>query len=269
MSNSFPPVVVLSGAGGGAPDLGIFRDDCGDATQFEIISYPGWKRYIADGFSAEDLIGDLVTDIEARVPRGPIRIVGLSIGGHFGYAAALRLQSMGREIVGFCAIDSFMITSSKPSAGWIGRALAQGIELLREGRFAQFVRLLRSKFWRLIARIAGNRLAGIVGRLTILHSIALSRFDPVLEEELSMRLLILAVAPWIGSLDREPVPLQVPAALLRTARFSNDDDAWRRRCPGIQIFEIRGRHYSLFEPENAAALNKAFITATRDWRPRR
>ena len=116
MTDSSSPVIFLSGAGGGAPDLNVFRQHPDDTTSFEVISYPGWKRYVADGFSAQVLIADLTEKIAARVPQGPIRIVGLSIGGHFGYAAALRLQSMGREIAGFCAIDTFMIASANRKA---------------------------------------------------------------------------------------------------------------------------------------------------------
>ena len=63
------------------------------------------------------------------MPRGPNRIVGNSIGGHFGYAVALHLQAAGREIAGFCAIDSFMITSSEPSAGRQRRALVNAVDL--------------------------------------------------------------------------------------------------------------------------------------------
>ncbi len=121
------------------PDLDALRDCTDDTTRFEVVGYPGWKRYVTDGFSAEVLIADLAAQIATRVPQGSIRIVGLSIGGHFGYAAALHLQSMGREIAGFCAIDTFMFTT-KPSAGWKGRAFAQGLELLRGLRFGEFAR---------------------------------------------------------------------------------------------------------------------------------
>jgi thioesterase domain-containing protein len=107
-------VLFLPGAGGGAPDLEVFREGVQDATRFEVIGYPGWKRYVADGFSAEALIAELAAQIVAKVPHGPIRIIGLSIGGHFGYAIGLHLQAMGREITGLCAIDSFMIESSEP-----------------------------------------------------------------------------------------------------------------------------------------------------------
>jgi len=156
MSDSSSPVMFLSGAGGGAPDLDMFRDGVDDTTRFEVIGYPGWRRYVADGFTSEALIAELASLIVAKVPRGPIRIVGLSIGGHFGYAIALHLEAVGREIAGFCAIDSFMFVSSKPSAGWKGRALGEALELLRKRRIGDFVRFLRARFWRALVRLAGS-----------------------------------------------------------------------------------------------------------------
>src|SRR5689334_8657265 len=104
------PIIFLPGAGGGAPDLQVFRDGSDDATRLEVVSYPSWRRYVAGGISAEDLIAEFAAQIVAKVPHGPIRIIGLSIGGHFGYALGLRFRAMGRDFAGFCAIDSFMIT---------------------------------------------------------------------------------------------------------------------------------------------------------------
>jgi thioesterase domain-containing protein len=267
MTDSSSPIIFLSGAGGGAPDLDLFRGGVEDLTRIEVIGYPGWKRYVADGFSAKVLIADLVAQIATRVPQGPIRIVGLSIGGHFGYAAALRLQEMGREVTGFCAIDTFMIVSAEPSAGWKGRALTEGLELLRGQRFGEFTRFVRSKFWRGLVRLAGGRLPGLLQGFSSFSRLPIvSTFDPIFEEELSMRLLVRQAAPWIASLDREPVALEAPTVLLRTNLTASDDAAWRGRCPNIEIFEIQGQHHSLFEPENVGSLRKAFLTATRGWR---
>jgi thioesterase domain-containing protein len=260
------PVIFLSGAGGGAPDLGVFKADSGDNTRFEIINYPGWQRYISDDFSSDFLIADLVEQIVARVPQGPIRIVGLSIGGHLGYAAALRLQENGREIGGFCAIDAFMIASSAPSAGWKGRAFAQGIEMLRRQRFADFIGFLRSKFWRALVRFSGKRLSCLL-RITPSSLLsAIFALDPMLEDEVSMRLLIRKAAPWIAILDRGPLALDAPTVLLRTSYTAADDAAWRRRCPSIRIFEIPGQHHNLFEQQNVGSFREAFLAATRSWR---
>ena len=266
MKDTSSPVIFLSGAGGGAPDFDAFRDSFNDKTRFEVIGYPGWRSYVGDQFSAEGLIADLAAQIVTTVQDGPIHIIGLSIGGHFGYAIGLHLQAMGREIAGLCAIDSFMFVSSKPSPGWKGRAFAQGLELLRGRRFDEFARFLRSKFWRALARLAGSRLAGMLRGLSSFdRPPSLSAVDPVFEEELSMRLLIEATAPWIASLDREPVALKAPTILLRTNLTAGDDAAWRSRCPNIKIFEIPGHHHNLFEPENAEPLREAFVTATSDW----
>jgi len=267
MTHSASPVVFLSGAGGGAPDLDMLRAGVEDLTRFEVIGYPGWKRYLKKGFSAEDLIVDLAAQIAVKAPQGPLCIVGLSIGGHFGYAAALRLKAMGREIAGFCAIDAFMIGSAKPSAGWQGRAMAQGFELLRRRRFHELGRFLRSRFWRSLVRFAGNWLPALLQRFSSSSRVpALLMFAPIFEEELSMRLLIRQAAPWIASLDREPIVLEAPAILLRTKPAASDDAAWRRRCPNIEIFEIAGQHHTLFEADNIGSLREAFLTATRDWR---
>ena len=216
-------------------------------------------------FSAQILIQELAAQIEATVPRGPIRIVGNSIGGHFGYAVALHLQAAGREIAGFCAIDSFMITSSEPSAGWQRRALVNAVDLVRKARFVEFVKLARSKFWRAGLRLAGARVPGLLRKFGASGRLPMAAVDPIFEQEVSMRLLIRASAPWVAALGLDPVPLMVPSALLRTSLTIQDDAAWRRRCPLIEIHEIPGGHNSLFEPEHIEAFRQAFVAATRHW----
>ena len=86
------------------------------------------------------------------------------------------------------------------------------------------------------------------------------------EAEISMRLLIRESAPWIAALDGDPIALNVKSALLRTSLTIQDDAAWRRRCPQIEIYEIPGGHETLFEPENFDAFRKAFVAATSNWR---
>jgi thioesterase domain-containing protein len=261
-----PRVFCLPGAGGSS-DWSLFKAGSEDTTRFETIGYPCWRRIVADGFSVEALISEFAAQIIATAPEAPIHILGSSIGGHFGYAVALRLQTIGREIAGFCAIDSFMIAVSAPRPGWKGRHLEEGWRLLRTGRLNDFATLLRSLFWRALLRSLGDRLPvllrrpGLSHRLTEIFSLA-----PTLEREMSMRLLIREAAPWIASLDREPVALNALAALLRTRLTSGDDPAWRRRCPNIEIVEIAGDHNTYFEQENAGSFREAYFAATRDWR---
>jgi thioesterase domain-containing protein len=258
-------IVFLPGAGGGVPDLNVFCDGEDDPTHIQVINYPGWRRYVEEGYSTDALMDDLAAEIARTVPEGPIGIIGVSIGGHFGYTVGLRLLAQGREIAGLCAIDSRMIASSGPSVDWRQRALEQAFELLRERRLSDLVRFMRSKLWRSLVRAPGDRLPWMARRCAAVLPLVLA-LDPVFDEELNMRLLIRAVAPWMASLDQNPLVLQAPAILLRTGFAAVDDEAWRHRCPNIKIFEISGEHHNLFDAENVGALHDAFINATRDWR---
>jgi hypothetical protein len=166
---------------------------------------------------------------------------------------------MGREIAGLCAIDTFMVTSSGPSEGWQGRALAEALELLRKRRMGEFIRFVQSKFWRALLRLASGRLPKLFSPSSA------APMDPILEGELSMRLLLREAIPWLAELDREPQVLHAPAILLRTQANAEHDAAWRRRCSEIGIYEVPGKHHTLFEPENAGFLHDTFLAGTRDW----
>jgi thioesterase domain-containing protein len=254
---------ILSGAGGGVVNPAFFCSSLEDPARFPAIGYPGWRRYVEIGFSADKLVEELAAQMAVRAPEGPIRIIGISIGGHLGYAAALNLQAGGREIGGFCAIDTFITTSASPMAGWKARALRTSAGLLRDRRLDEFGRFLRSRFSRLLLRSAGSRLASVVRRIARMGRLpGIFAADPIFEEELNMRLLIQEVAPWIASLDREPIPLSAPAVLLRTGANEDADSVWKRRCPGIKILEIPGDHHTLFDHEDPRCLREAFIIGT-------
>lgn len=137
--DSLYPAIFLPAAGGEVLNLSVFSLPHAHAKSIEAIRYPRWQRYAEPGFSAESLIEDLAAQIATKVPSGPIYMIGMSLGGHFGYAVALHLQRMGREVGALCVVDAFMVTSSEPSAGWQRRALADGLEHLRKKDFANLV----------------------------------------------------------------------------------------------------------------------------------
>jgi thioesterase domain-containing protein len=255
----------LGGAGGGV-DPAFSCSSSPETPRFEAVVYPGWRRYAEIGFSAERLVEDLAAQIAARTREGPIRLIGISLGAHLAYAAALELQASGREIGGFCALDPFVTSSASSTAGWKARALKTGAALLRDRHLMEFGRFLRSRFWRASLRSAGSWLAEVVrgiapsGRLPWILAV-----DAIFEWELSMRLLIQAVNPWSASLDRVQVTLKAPSVLLRTASNVGADPVWRRRCPGIRIVEIPGDHDALSHPEAVGWLREAFVAAAREW----
>lgn len=266
MTVSDPPVVFLPGAGGLASELSLLRDESLEGTRFITIRYPGWRRYVEVDFSADSLIQSLTEEVLAVVPSGPIGLLGVSLGGHFSYALALRLQALGREVAGICLIDSFMVSSSAVREGWVRRAMDDAFYLLRKGRFGELIRQFLTKCWRMLMRLAGRRLAGWVRWFKGSSGPSRAGAESLFEFELSMRLLLRATAPWVASLDSNPTALDVPVALLRRPMTSADDEAWRRRCPRIEILEIPGGHQTLFEPENIDALRSAFKAAKGRWR---
>lgn len=265
MAHSSSLIIFLPGTGGELPNFSGFNVGRGDSCRFEALTYPGWRQYVSKGFTIETLIADLEAQIVTKVPEGPIRIVGYSVGGHFGYAAAVRLRAIGREVAGFCAIDLFMIDLLEPSAAWKTRALNDAIEILRRGNISEFNRFIRSKFWRGLFRLAGSRLSTLIRGLSFSRLTSVCAFDPILEKELNLRLLIQAVVPWTASLDQAPVKLDAPVSLLRTRLTASDDVAWRRRCPTIEIFEVPGDHHTLLQADDIGSIGEAFFAATRSW----
>jgi thioesterase domain-containing protein len=249
-------VIVLPGAGNTALDLSMFAAPS-DAICFRAIAYPGWQRLIDGSFSVRILVTELASQIAAIVPQGPIRILGYSIGGHFGYAAALALQARGREIAGFCAVDSFIIPPATHRA-----PVRNGYRLLRQGRFGGFL-------CRTIIRSAGDRLPSLLGSLA-----PSGRLPATFAEEARMHLLIRQTEPWIRSL--KPIALKAPAILFRTQECAGDDGAWRQRCPDMEIFEIPGDHHTISEilensrnlettlaPNNIGTIRESFLNAMR------
>jgi thioesterase domain-containing protein len=256
------PVIVLPGAGGGSPDLAPFRQGFGEATHFATVRYPDWRRYLEPGFGFDVLLDDIVQSIAQVVPSGPIRIVGTSIGGHFGYLAATRLRGMGRDVSLLCVVDAFTFHTADASSGWVQRVVAICARLLVARRFKDILSVAHSRFWRLIFKLpqrwwlAVLRLAHRRGWLN-----SLLKLDPMLEFELNMRLLILTAAPGLAAIDRAPEQLQANAILLRTSAAVCADEDWRRRCPAILICEIPGDHDTMFEAGNITQMGQIFRAA--------
>jgi thioesterase domain-containing protein len=256
----------LPGTGGGAPNLSGLKASSDETTCFEVIKYPGWKRYVDPLFEPHLLAAELADEIIARVPSGPIHILGLSIGGHFGYLAALHLRAQGREVAALCVIDSMMRMCVGPNPDWKSRALTEAFDLLARERYRELIRFLRSKFWRASIRVAGGRLPHLLRRASRIGwlSYALDK-DPILKQELDMRMMGSEVAPWIASLEDNPSVLPIPTVFFRTQLNAYSDAAWRVRCSNLSVYEISGEHHRLFESENIDSLRAVFLRATREW----
>lgn len=265
--DSLYPIIVLPGANSKGPGRHFFAEGPDDLCQYRTLGYPGWQQMLTDDFSASNLVEDLVAEISDIVPRGPIRIIGISLGGHLGYAAALKLQSQGREIGTLCAVDCFMVDFAAPRSGWQQRALRLGLGQLRKRQIGDFANFIRARVWRTMLRLGEGDPRKLLSRSGLARRLA-SQFarEPMFEEELSMRIRLAETAPWVATLDVNPVALIAPAILFRTGESVVCDPAWRRRCPKISIIEMSGTHQTWFDPQNYPTFRKQFLAATREWR---
>ncbi|MGN6460947.1 MAG: thioesterase domain-containing protein, partial [Pseudolabrys sp.] len=117
MSTPRRPIILLPGANGHVPDCALFCADPSDRDRFVTLRYPSWQTYADAGLTAEALADALVAEIVHRIPQMPVELLGVSIGGHFAYATALRLERLGRTVAGLCVIDSGAITATR-SVHW-------------------------------------------------------------------------------------------------------------------------------------------------------
>jgi thioesterase domain-containing protein len=263
MNSARLPIIVLPGASGHAPDFAPFCADPSDRDRIVALRYPTWRTYVEADLSAEALVEGLAAEIMHRFPHTPVVLLGVSIGGHFAYATALRLESLGRSVAGVCVIDSGALTAAR-SANWKARLAANAADLLRRGRPGALALLARQLAWRGLFRLAGDRLPALARDYAApLHQIG--KIDPEFADELSMRLLIRITAPWMLSLNDRAAHPRAPAVLLRTRVNTSTDGLWRRRCPDVRIIDIPGNHDTMFEAENAPALRAAFLAATAEW----
>jgi thioesterase domain-containing protein len=260
MISSSSTIIFFPGAGGEVPNLIGFEG--GENRRFEAVHYPEWRHFGVVEFTVETFMENLETQIETKAPIGSIQIVGYSIGAHLGYLTALRLRAKGRQITGFCVLDSFMIESVSPSPGWQRRALGQATAIIRTGRVGDFGPFVRSKLYRALLRLSPRRLPNLLCRIDpvgLLGRVVIS--DQVLCKELRIHFLVRKVVLWFREIDSCVTGLYVPTIVLRTKENFKYDQAWRRRCPNLQIIEIPGQHQNLFNSENIGNLRSTFAEA--------
>lgn len=234
------PVIFLPGGGSDEQEPVALRAIVEAGDRFRMVSFPGWRRYVSKEFSPEGVMSDIAAFIEARAPLGPIWVAGMSLGAHFGYSAAVRLQKKGRKVAGFCAIDGLM-------NGYPGR---QAIQLVRERQFRAVWDLAKAKAQHSAIRLRGSRSSG-----TDAEPVGLA----------ALVLWLSAARAWTLSLDIDPIPLDASNALVRTRPGAADDKVWKRRCPGARIFTVPGAHHTMLDPQNVEAFGRAMAAAMHAW----
>jgi pimeloyl-ACP methyl ester carboxylesterase len=108
-----PMVFLLPGLDGDEPRLAAFRAELTDEVRFSVIDYPDWPETAASGGGFDTVVASAVSTILAKQTSGPIMLAGYSYGGDVGFAAAVRLITLGRTVafLGILDTDLYSLTA--------------------------------------------------------------------------------------------------------------------------------------------------------------
>ena len=207
------------------PDIG--KDD--------LPTYGALSPFINDKAGKEINLQDLATitaaAIQEKVPHGPYRLGGYSIGGLIAYIVALQFLEAGHEVESLILLDSPMPTSTTfPNTA--------SLEDLKSGGI-----------------IPGNNLSGqfvstIPGvqqeHICRLMSSLLTFNQPLLSQRLQPRKSIYVYAKDGLRQYGDGGDPQVRSWVKRS--WGNDArDAWRQLIPDIEVHEFGGNHFNMME----------------------
>ena len=101
-----PVVFLIPGLGGEEdPDLGAFCRLMRAELDLVPITYLDWTELLDADFEFGSVGADVRRQIESRMPTGPIRVAGYSMGGHLAFLTALAFQLEGRPTEVIAILD--------------------------------------------------------------------------------------------------------------------------------------------------------------------
>jgi phthiocerol/phenolphthiocerol synthesis type-I polyketide synthase D len=238
-----PSLFLLPGLGGNQK---LFQD----LPQVVPVSYLDWTDLIQPGVDMSTLFTRVRSQIEARLPSGPVHMAGYSIGGPLAYACARAFQASGRQVLSVSILDA--------TAGDAPIALP-----------------LRSRIRRRIERLSSfDILAGLASALAkvlirppaapLLRSLQPHRnrplpfgFDQQIHLKLTMQLLMPMFWPWWLALTEPASPLTAPTYVFRSQEhesFEPEDLGWGHYCSNVRVIHVPGTHLGMLEPKYNARL---------------
>ena len=245
---------LFPGIGGDDPWLMLFRAGLPPVT---MIRYPDWPEQDLLGIDFDGLVDHVTAQILRQAPAGPLQLAGYSLGGHVGYATALRLRALGRDnrrlrdpgqfLGPRCEMGSVMVAAApgsfhrhgaarrgSPVGGAFPREADDAVRPRRGARHRTTPRRAAARF-----RFSSSPCAGRGTAPPQLHPLA-------------------------GQAAKKPAPLDVAVTLFRSEEHGLEESAdlgWATCCPNLHVVPIRGTHHGMFDESNMAAFRAAFTTA--------
>jgi thioesterase domain-containing protein len=238
-----PLLFLLPGLGGNQK---LFQD----VPQVIPVEYLDWTDSIQPGFAMATLFDHVKSQIEARLPVGPLHLAGYSIGGPLTYACALAFQAHGRHVLSVSILDA--------NAGDAPVALP-----LRSRIRARMERLssfdLPAGLASVLAKILIRPPAlPLLQRLQHYRNQSLPfGFDREIHLKLTMQLLMPMFWPWWLALTESAPPLTAPTYVFRSQEhepFEPEDLGWGQYCSNVTVIRVPGSHLGMLDPQNNAQL---------------
>jgi thioesterase domain-containing protein len=233
-----PLLFLLPGLGG---DQKLLKN----IGQVVHIHYLDWTDLIQESSGFEALFIHVKSQIDARLPTGPVHLAGFSVGGPLAYACALAFQAEGREVASMAILDASASDAPVPVPFRVrlrDRAL----------QFASF------NVPAGVASIVGKAMARqparpLLHRLRPYRNVALPfGYQHQLHLKVTMQMLLPMFWPWWIELTRTAPPVTAPTYVFRSqdhAPSEPEDLGWSRYCSHVKVVRVPGSHSGMLSPK--------------------
>lgn len=232
------------------PGLGGDQKLLQNIDQVVHIDYLDWTDLI-HGSGLQTLFTHVKSQIEAKLPAGPVHLAGFSIGGPLAYACALAFQAEGRRVATMAILDATASDAPVPVP----------LNIRLRGRLQQFASCnlpggLASIVGKLMARPASQPL---LRRLQPYRNVELPfGYQKQLHMKITMQLLMPMFWPWWLELTRSAPPVTAPTYIFRSqdhAPTEPEDLGWSHYCTNVKVIRVLGSHNGMLEPKHNGPLS--------------
>jgi thioesterase domain-containing protein len=254
-----PVVFVLPGLGGEAdPDLEIFYRPMRAELDLVPITYLDWVELLDADCEFASVAANVRRQIESRMPNGPIRMAGYSIGGHLAYVTALALRAEGRSVDVVAILDApadvedFVLSFREQLRARLERLRSFNVRAGLASLFAKALILGNSH--RAFSYLARHR------RRTLPF-----RFDTYLHHTITMQLVLRIFPVWWKKQSQQTTIILDTLTYLFHAEgrepTEREDLGWSKYCSHLKVLNVAGSHRGMLHPSVNAPLRAAFTAA--------
>jgi thioesterase domain-containing protein len=243
-----PWLFLLSGLGG---EQRLFRD----VPQVVPIEYMLWPEFFEQGNDYGAQFREVKAQINAR-RKGPVRMVGYSVGGMLAWACASAFQASGLGVESVIILDASAHPDKTVPAPRAAR-LRRRFEELRAFTVRAAIASLVAKF------LSKNSSASLLRRALPYRNTALPfDFHSYLNHKLNMQLQLPVILPWWKQVTETLPKLNAPVFLFRSEEHEpseRQDLGWGELCSDVTVVPVAGSHNGMLEPENCQALSESIL----------